>query len=271
VRSLITTAGEIAEGNLRARSEVEYDEHEIGELAAAMDNMADAIEETQAELRLQMEDNEVIAREMSHRLSNAMTLVQAIANQTIRYVGTSDEFKEAFGARIRALSAANQLLAAHDWKHTDLRELLEALLPGYGAGAENRIRFEGTAVSLDPRSATAVSMTVNELATNALKYGALSRPKGSVSLTWSQFEKEGGKWLSIEWSESGGPKPTNPSKKGFGSKMMRIMIENRLGGEFRCEFVPIGFHCKMSFALRDGKNRRARDDYIANREPSTEI
>lgn len=251
VRSLISTADAIASGDFRARSEVDYDEHELGELAAAIDSMAEAIEDSRDELEQRVEGSEMVSREMAHRLSNLMTLVQAISHQTIRHAESSEEFKEAFNARLHALAGANRLLAERGWKCANLSQIVELILAPYGVGDEQRFRCDGPDIMLESAAVTAISMTVNELATNAVKYGSLSQHGGTIDLTWRRREENGRPWLEFEWRESGGLPPAQPNGKGFGAKMIRAMIEGRLGGRIEKEFGQAGLVCRISIPLNE--------------------
>jgi len=247
VRSLITTADDIAAGNLQARSDVDYDEHELGQLAAAMDTMAEAVEESQNQLQQKSAANEMIAREMQHRIGNALSLAKAIAAQTLRRSASNEEFIESFNARLRALAVSNQLLLKGDWKSADLRELLENILGAHVDKLGDHVQLDGPAMHIDSKTTLAMSLAVHELATNAVKYGSLSNPQGKVKLSWSVDGETGGRWLSLDWRETGGPRPQKPSREGFGSKMMKMMVEGKLGGRLESAYPAEGFRCRIAF------------------------
>ena len=245
VRSLMTTADEIAAGNLDARSDVDYDEHELGQLAASLDIMADAIEESQNELEERSTASEVIAREMQHRIGNSLALVQAIAAQTVRHTKSDKEFIDTFNARLRALSVSNQLLLEDDWKSADLKDLLQTLLTVHGSEQSENFRFDGPSLPIDSRTTLAISLAVHELATNAAKYGALSQAGGQVAIRWSLSGEGDARELVLDWRETGGPRTKTPSQQGFGSQMMQLMIERKLGGRLERTFARGGLTCRI--------------------------
>ena len=250
VRSLISTTDRIAGGELSARSQVDYDEHEIGELAAAMDGMAEAIESSHASLKQRLSDSELIAGEMRHRFANNLTLVQAIARQTSQHSRTTEEFYDDFSARLEALAASNHILAKQDWKGANLRELLHSVLAPHAPPDRSVFDLNGPDTQLDGRSAMALSMCVHELATNAVKFGALSKPGGTATIRWSITDQDSAHWLTLEWREAGGPEPGEPDDPGFGSKLLEIMIERTLGGKVSRAFEPGGLICELSFPLK---------------------
>jgi len=265
VRSLITTTDEITEGNLAARSEVDYEEHELGELAAAIDAMAESLEEHEHHLEQQIEETQLVAREMQHRIANSLTLAQSIAAHTARQSRSTEEFNKEFSARLQALSASNRLLADTRWSSADLRELLELILEPYASTEENNVDLHGPKVRLDPRTAVALSLSVHELATNAAKYGALSESGGRITLRWTFKDENGDKLMSLQWRESGGPRPTTGNDQGFGTRLLQMMIEGQLGGRVDADYRPDGLVCTLAFRLaeRPGSVRRTRTSHAS--------
>ncbi|MEX2642918.1 MAG: HWE histidine kinase domain-containing protein [Acetobacterales bacterium] len=257
VRSLISTTEDIAAGDLEARSEVEYDEHEIGQLAASIDGMADSIEQSHTELEARSVDSALVAEEMQHRIGNTVAMAQVIAAQTLKHSRSEEHFNRAFSARLHALSVSNQLLLENDWKRAGLRQLLETLLAAHSSSESNPIHFSGPAVDIDSRAALAVSLAAHELATNAVKYGALSRPGGQVRLDWSVEERGGDRWLLLDWRESGGPTPLEPERHGFGGQMIKMMVEGQLGGRIDRTFTPRGLECRISFRWNEPSAKTA--------------
>jgi len=113
---------------------------------------------------------------------------------------------------------------------------------------------------LDSRATVSLSLTAHELATNAVKYGALSQPGGTVSVRWSIQREKDGNWLSLEWRESDGPPVPATTGQGFGSRLMRMMIVGRLGGKLEQTFAPTGLICTVAFPLPDPTEMAAGDD-----------
>ncbi|WP_143102803.1 GAF domain-containing protein [Rhizobium sp. NFR07] len=195
--------------------------------------------------RLQAESEQrTLNREMGHRLKNTFAMIQAIAKQTLRPV-TERSHVESFEKRMFALSKAHDILI-HDQGGATMRTIVEGLdetlaMPG-------RLKMEGPHVMLGPRGALSTGLLMHELGTNALKYGALSVPEGTVSVQWSIDESDTEPRLTFIWRESGGPVPTQPRRKGFGSKLIEMGLIGTGGVVVRYE-AP-GFSAEMSASLQ---------------------
>lgn len=181
--------------------------------------------------------------EMSHRLKNTMSVVQAIATQTL--TGADPAVAAEFGNRLRALAAAHDVLLRHSWTTANLRDVAEAALKGFDDGG--RVRLEGDSLALGPRATLSMSLLLHELATNATKYGALSTPAGHVTLAWS-VEKAGDEpAVSLCWAERGGPPALKPTRRGFGSRIIKMGLVGSGGVELRYE--DKGLTAEMTAAL----------------------
>ncbi len=180
-----------------------------------------------SERRRADERQRLLVNELNHRVKNALATVQAIAAQSLRDPRIPPEARTQFLGRLMALARANDVLVARSWTAASLAEIAAQVASPHGDA--ERFRFDGPAVSLAPQAATALALGLHELATNAAKYGALSRPEGRVDLTW-RLEGEGAeRRLRLVWLESGGPAVAPPTVKGFGSRL----IERGLAGELR--------------------------------------
>lgn len=164
--------------------------------------------------RLRAESQQAILNgEISHRLKNTLAMVQAIAAQTLKSVSDRGPV-EAFYQRLQALGSAHDVLLADDPNSADLRIVVAKVMGG--AGADDRYSSIGPTVTMGPRATLSTSLLIHELATNALKYGSLSAG-GRVEIAW---RVEGGE-LVIDWTETGGPEAHEPTRKGFGSRLLR--------------------------------------------------
>ena len=171
-------------------------------------------------------------------MKNSLATVQSLAQQSLR--GTDDIAKgrALFEGRLIALSKAHDILTRGHWEAADVPLLVsEAMAPYRGAG---RIQFEGPAVKLAPQAALALSMALHELATNALKHGALSVAGGRVEIDWRQDQP---KHFRLEWRESGGPNVSPPARRGFGTRLIEQGLAADLGGQVALEFAPEGLRC----------------------------
>jgi len=152
--------------------------------------------------------------------------------------------------RIAAMARAQALLAESHWKGAGLRALLEGALSAFLAmeGAGERARLEGPAATLSPAATQPLSMAVHELATNAMKYGALSAPGGKVCVTWP-IDGEAG-LLRLRWEETGGPRiEAAPARRGFGSRVIDATIRDQLGGTIRRFWKETGLVCELTLPL----------------------
>jgi two-component sensor histidine kinase len=196
--------------------------------------------------------------ELNHRVKNTLTVVLALAEQSLRATGGGPErrrFHADFQARLLALSRAHDLLTREAWRETDLAGLARAALAPFGVlgtdGAPARIEARGPRVLLAPESAVSLAMALHELATNATKHGALSRPAGAVSLVWGPAP-DAAATLDIAWTESGGPPLAGPpSRRGFGLHLLERGLARQLGGEVALEHRATGLAFRLRLPLGD--------------------
>lgn len=208
------------------------------------------------EVRLASEHQQLLINELNHRVKNTLATVQAFTTQTLRTATSLHEAREAITARLIALAKAHDVLTAECWEGADLTRIVADALRVHG-GDGQRCRWRGNAVRVSPRIALALSMMLHELATNAIKYGALSNATGTVLVTW-QFADRGDTpakpqlRLALRWEERGGPAVTPPTRKGFGSRMIERGLANELSGEVRMSYEPGGVVCALDIPLEMG-------------------
>lgn len=182
----------------------------------------------------------LLANELSHRVKNSLAMIQAIIAQTLRRAGSLEEAGATLEARISAMAAANDLLINERWESASIGALLDRTLAPFGVADRAQFRCSGPDVRLSPRIGSALALALHELATNASKYGALSRPGGSVRLAW----QVGGSWrpggLSFTWTESGGPPVMPPTRSGFGTKLIQWVLAQESGGDVEIAYLPEG-------------------------------
>lgn len=177
--------------------------------------------------------------ELDHRVKNALAAVQALAQQTAKRTTSVDAFLEAFNGRIRAMGAANELLTAARWRGASIENLVSAIP---GALAPGQTQWTGPEVFLTPRAANALSLALHELATNAVKFGALSTEDGHVDIRWTMLPSGG---FDLVWSESGGPAVSPPTRTGFGTTLIAQVAGHELNGEAHTEFLPNGARARI--------------------------
>lgn len=188
----------------------------------------------------------LVVEELNHRVKNTLMVVQALAWQTFRGVALPDGVMAAFNERLAALASAHTSLSRAGWTGTCLAEALQQSLP-FRISAEERIVFSGPEVTLPADMTVPLIMAVHELATNAMKYGALSSPGGSVLLTW-EIEMPSRR-LAMTWRERGGPMVKIPETSGFGTRLITEMVSHQLGGQVQIEYAPAGLSCRIAFPL----------------------
>jgi PAS domain S-box-containing protein len=185
-----------------------------------------------------------LAREAEHRTKNILATVQATVK--LSHSDTANGLKRAIYGRIQALAKLNDLFVKSRWKGAELSSIAAQELSPYLGEGETRARTDGPHVLLAPNTAQAIAVILHELATNAVKYGALSVTRGRVEVKWSLPEND---QLILTWTEKGGPAVKKPRHKGFGIRMMERMIKDQRQGEFRLHWGAKGLACKITLSV----------------------
>jgi PAS domain S-box-containing protein len=194
------------------------------------------------EQRRSREQIAVLGREAEHRSKNLLASVLALVN--LSHGETPESLKTAIDGRIRALDNVHSLFVESRWVGAELSAIATQELAPFAQKDKKRVRIDGLPTLLDPTKAQAIAIVLHELATNAAKYGALSNTSGCLRLTWRQ---EGNGPLRLRWEEAGGPVVTQPSRQGFGSRVIKQMIE-QLGGDTRTEWNADGLIWEITFS-----------------------
>jgi PAS domain S-box-containing protein len=187
--------------------------------------------------------------ELNHRVKNTLATVQALAAQTARTCTSPEEFRARFEPRLVALSAAHDRLTRNEWTGASLREIIEEELAAHRHPGR-RLIAEGPDIILPAKTSLSLSMAIHELATNALKYGSLSRAGGEIRVEW-KVEREGSPFptrLDLVWQESGGPPVTQPTRQGFGSRLLKVTAAE-LGAQAKVDFAPAGLRWEIGVDL----------------------
>ncbi len=195
------------------------------------------------EKKLAEERQRLLINELNHRVKNMLATVQAIAFQTLKGEVPLAEARKRFEARLMALARAHNLVTAQHWEGSSLdrvvRDATEYL------AEQGRFEIAGEDVWVSPRAALALALAFHELSTNAAKYGALSRDGGQVSISW----RTDGERLLIEWKERGGPPVSEPSSRGFGSRLIERGLGADLDGSASLGFEPDGVRCRIEASM----------------------
>jgi PAS domain S-box-containing protein len=196
--------------------------------ATAMDNarLHRSAKEEIEHRRKAEEAKELLLGEIKHRVKNTLATVQAIASQSLR--GSQPEERQAFISRVQALARAHDLLTQQGWSSVPLRSIVERALEPFFSATQARIDISGPEIDLPSSKATLLSIILHELATNAVKYGALTQDDGSVSLAWTVGDTPR-PLLMLRWKEAGGPEVAPPVSRGFGSNMIERAVKAEKG------------------------------------------
>jgi two-component sensor histidine kinase len=218
--------------------------------------MLDTVIETTAKVQAQQQEK-LINAELAHRIQNTLAIVNSICDQTFRTASSIDEARATFGRRLKALGQAHMVLTQSSWINAPMAAIIEgALIPHSMAPGE--ICSQGPPVTLSARQALSLSMAMHELATNSMKYGALSAPGGQVTVRWTLEPLEGDKSLRLRWLESGGPPVAPPERRGFGSRLIEQVLAEDFGGKVNLCYEPEGLRFELTTRLSNLPDQGAR-------------
>ena len=243
---VVQPGGEVRWVQVRGRPTYATDGTPLGMAGVSLD----VTERKLAEERLVL-----LMREVNHRAKNALAVVQS----ALRLTRAADlpSYVQTVEGRVSALARVQTLLAADAWTGADLRTLLEGeLAPFLGDG--RRAAMSGPEVSLPANVTQPLAMAMHELATNAVKYGALSTTEGSVAVTWAVEQPEDGSArLQLRWTEAGGPAVAGaPARRGFGGRVLDGTVRMQLGGRVSLDWQPTGLVCELDVPLAASGDER---------------
>jgi PAS domain S-box-containing protein len=191
------------------------------------------------------ERQQLLIRELHHRVRNTLATVQAMLGMTSRCAPSTRAFYDSFAARIAALGRTHTLMTDDYWQTAPLREMLRLELAPYDDGTEGRITLEGPPVELAADLAVPTGMAIHELSANAAKHGALSVKSGRLLVRWDMIHGGGARKLVLEWTESGGPPAQKPKKQGFGSTLLQRVLSVQCEADVELRFEKSGLRFRM--------------------------
>jgi two-component sensor histidine kinase len=191
------------------------------------------------EMRKAAEAQSLLVDELNHRVKNTLATIQAIASQTLNSATLEDH--NGFIERLGALARAHDALTEHNWSLALVHDVLSRAIDPF---QKERIVGSGPDVSLNPQNALMLTMVLHELATNAVKHGALSNGSGRVHVDWALRQGQDGGRLRFCWEERGGPRAREPERTGFGSRMIAASFE-----DVCVTFAPEGVTCTFELSL----------------------
>jgi two-component sensor histidine kinase len=207
-------------------------------------------------LRSLQERQKVLLAELQHRTRNLLAVVQSIARRTLRSSASLGDFREEYERRLRALGRVQSLLARSDHHSIELRELLELEFHAHGVSqATANVSVHGPPVRLSASAGQVMALAFHELATNAVKYGALGQPAGKLSIAWQADDTAEGQMVRIEWREIDIEIPEGARRKGYGSELIERALPYQLGAKTRLQIGPDDVRCEILISTM--KNERS--------------
>ena len=202
------------------------------------------------------EHQRTLNAELDHRVKNMLATVSAIIIQTPKADGSLADYVAGLDERIKSLARTHELLSHSRWHGVSLEEIVRRELAPYLA---DNAEIGGPRVTLKAEAAQALGMVLHELATNAAKYGAFSKPGGRLSLQWRWLRNGSAGRLAIEWQEFGGPPVREPTQPGYGTSIVRELIPFELGGTADLDFAANGLRCRLEIPADWVRKRRSED------------
>jgi two-component system CheB/CheR fusion protein len=206
--------------------------------------------------------DKVLVDELNHRVKNMLTVVISLATQTKRVAVSFDAFWNAFMGRMQALSNAYALLSRDHWTDIPLRDVLNEELKTFMESGQNSIAMSGPDLSLRPKYALAFGLVLHELATNAVRHGALSVAGGHVTIGWTIEGNPDAPVMAWQWHETDGPSVSAPAHRGFGIALIERSLAHELNGSAELDFLPAGFNATLTIPF---------DSQIVTRGPIGEL
>jgi two-component sensor histidine kinase len=194
---------------------------------------------------------QLLIRELHHRVKNTLANVRAMMAATAKSSGTVEEFVRDFSARIVSLADTHTMLTDDYWQTASLQKLLEGELRHYETQNKPRIAIEGPTVFLVADIAVPVGMAFHELASNSSKFGALSQPNGRIDVHWSVATKGDTRVVNLDWRERDGPQVDVPDRRGFGTILLEKVLTVQCDAKVELDYRPEGLVFKMALPLRE--------------------
>jgi two-component system, chemotaxis family, CheB/CheR fusion protein len=195
------------------------------------------------------ERQRLLLAELQHRVRNTLGVVRSIARRSARTSATVEEYAMHLDGRLNAFARTQAFVTRDPEAGVDLEYMVVEELLSYHAREGEQLQISGPSIRLQPKSAETLALALHELATNAVKYGALTKPEGRVAVTWQIDRDDGTPALVIDWIEKDGPKIGEPSRRGFGSELLEQTLAYELKARTTLRFDPSGLQCRILIPL----------------------
>ena len=195
--------------------------------------------------------SKLLIEELNHRVKNTLATVQSIVWQATRTSSDPKLVQKAIETRLFALSRSQDLVTRENWESIGLLDIIHDAMEPFGVadGRAARIVIQGENIRFSPKSALVLSIVFNELATNAVKFGALSNEAGSILIGWTKELTPAGDRVLLHWQEKNGPPVMTPSRIGFGSRVIEHSLAQELKGTVHFDYRPDGLACTMTIPI----------------------
>ncbi|MBM3548182.1 MAG: HAMP domain-containing protein [Alphaproteobacteria bacterium] len=247
VMRVVQTAETWRNGDMSVRTRMDGRDGEIETVAQAFDLLADQLAVKEREREKVDRQREILLHELNHRARNVLATVQSIASLSFRHAQGPEAFR-AFNARLQALARSHELLTRKQWEAADIGEVVRDAIAPLRGDDDRRFSVGGPRVLLSSAATVSVSMMLHELATNAVKYGALSNDSGRVSISWTAEERRDEVDFRLQWLEYGGPPVVAPERSGFGSRLLPALAQE-MNGDVQTSYLTEGVSCTMRLRL----------------------
>lgn len=217
----------------------------------------DTVIETTAKVETER-NSRLLNAELAHRMKNVMAMVSAVASQTFRSAHSLEEAQKTFGERIATLGQAHSILTQSSWSGAPIGAVVSGALAPHGVDP-TRLSASGPSVELAADHALTLALAMNELITNAIKYGALSTDSGRVDLSWQAGLGGSGETFRLDWVESGGPAVVAPKRVGFGSRLIERVVAQKFDGDVQIDYAVDGFRYSLETTMDKLALREAQD------------
>jgi two-component sensor histidine kinase len=245
IRRVVAVVTAWRNGDRTARTGMSAENGEVEQIGAALDDFLEELTRRQAQAEHDIQQRRLLMHELGHRVKNTLSIAVSLANQMFR--GASGDVA-AYSQRLGALASAYDLLLADDWNSADIRSVVEKALLPIIDDADGRLETTGVAVTLPSQLVLSLSLVLHELATNALKYGALSQERGQVHVSWTR-DPERPQRITLVWRETDGPPVVPPEREGFGTKLLQRAFPSSAKSSLTVDFDPRGLVCTMGFEI----------------------
>jgi two-component sensor histidine kinase len=239
-----------------SRQKRDFDEEDTSFLSTYANLLASAVDRLTAhrELKEAAETKGILVRELQHRVMNILANIGALARRTRASSANLEEFMSAFESRLGALGRAQDFLTRGSMAGAGIRELLRRELSAHGVAEGERIMVQGAEIQLPPKILQALSILFHELATNAVKHGALGVEVGRIEVSWRIEPSDDRDQLLIRWRETGVEINGKPSRRGLGMQAIEESLPYMLGATSALVFHRDGVECTVRFSLLDGSS-----------------